>query len=140
MVRITEESSRFITEDDSFLKERDICVALILSARVPRTHQLAYLVLVLNEHLLSRLRIQSKFQRREQIRILERKPQLSLIISGALLERLQNILRNALQLLSREPDAIILLIQILLELDLDLFLSASIPAQHHPHIPDSTAS
>jgi hypothetical protein len=83
------------------------------------------LILILNKNLLSGIRIQRELERREQIRILERKPQFALIIAGAFLESLQNVLRNSLQFLSREPDTVILLIQVLLELDLDLSSSAS---------------
>jgi hypothetical protein len=78
------------------------------------------LVLVLNENLLSRLRVKSKLQGREQIRILERKPQFAFVVTSALLERLKNILWNTLQFLSREPDSVVLLIEVLLELNLDL--------------------
>jgi len=78
------------------------------------------LILVRNENLLSRLRIQSKFQGREQVWVLERKPQLALIVSSTLLKRLNHIFWNTFQFLSREPDTAILLIEVLLELNLDL--------------------
>jgi hypothetical protein len=79
-----------------------------------------YLILILNENLLSGIRIQRKLERREQIRILERKPQFPLIITISLLKTFKNIIRYTFKFLSREPDPTILFIEILLELNLDL--------------------
>ena len=78
------------------------------------------LILILNKNLLSGIRIQRELERREQIRILERKPQFALIVTISLLETFKYIIWYAFQFLSREPDPAILFIEILLELDLDL--------------------
>jgi hypothetical protein len=84
-----------------------------------------YLILILNKNLLSGIRIQRELERREQIRILERKPQFPLIITISLLEPFKNIIRYTFKFLSREPDPTIFFIEILLELDLDLALLIS---------------
>ena len=96
----------------------------------PHKKVITYLILILNENLLSRIRIQRKLERREQIRILERKPQFPFIITISLLEPFKNIIRYTFKFLSREPDPTILLIEILLELDLDLPLLISIYPYH----------
>jgi hypothetical protein len=121
VIWIAEKSGSFISEDDSFPEERDVCVALEMSAGISElTSITTNLILVRNGNLLSRLRIQSKFQGREQVWVLERKPQLALIVSSTLLKRLNHIFWNTFQFLSREPDTAILLIEVLLELNLDL--------------------
>jgi hypothetical protein len=96
----------------------------------PHKKVITYLILILNKNLLSGIRIKRKLERREQIRILERKPQFALIITISLLETSKNIIWYAFQLLSREPDPAILFIEILLELDLDLPLIISIYPYH----------
>jgi hypothetical protein len=96
----------------------------------PRTKVITYLILIFNENLLSGIRIQRKLERREQIRILECKPQFALIITFSLLETLKNIIWYAFEFLSREPDPTILFIEILLELDLDLPLLISTYPYH----------
>jgi hypothetical protein len=89
---------------------------------------MTYLILILNENLLSGIRILRKPECREQIRILERKPQFTLIVTITIpnLEPLKNIVWYTFKFLFREPDATMLLIEILLKLDLDL------PSSAHP--------
>lgn len=107
-----------------------------------QTEQQTNLILVFNKHLLPRLRIKRELQRREKIRILKRKPQLPLIITRALLESLEDIIRDTFQFLFRKPDPAILLIKVLLELDLDLPHHELLPPkpQRKENKPSSTSS
>ncbi|GKT45335.1 uncharacterized protein ColSpa_05515 [Colletotrichum spaethianum] len=105
VVRVPEHAGSLITEDDGLLEQRDVLVALVL---------------VLDEDLAPRIGVLCELEGGEEVGVLERKLELALVLAGALLQPIKDILVHTVQLLGREPDAAILLVEVLLELDLDL--------------------
>ena len=78
------------------------------------------LVLVFDEYLLPNLRVKSELESRIQIRVFECKPNLPLVGIMARLKADDDVGWHALKLLPGEPDAPVLFIEVLLELNANL--------------------
>ena len=78
------------------------------------------LVLVGDEVLLAHRGVVGIAQRREEVRVLERQPDLAFVLALALLQAADEVLGHAVELLRRQPHAAGLLVQRLFELNLEV--------------------
>src|SRR5699024_9451277 len=105
VVGIAQETSGLVTEDNSLPEQRGVLVALVL---------------VGDHHLLPDLRVLRVLHGREKVRVFEGQPELAFILTLALLQFTQDVLGDAVELLTSEPDTTILLVEVLLELNANL--------------------
>ena len=100
MVRVGQQTSSLVSEDDRIAEQGDVLITFILVA---------------DKDLSPDLRVPRILQGGEEIWILEGEPALPRVLPLALLQAGKDVVGNAIQLLRREPEPARLVVQILLE-------------------------